>query len=87
MVLVAEREYCAGSARGAGQLVSETRHVDAVTWHTTDFQYDWHGRTLRVYPPADDAGRTACKSTPHPQAGKRALAQRRTIHRGVAKNI
>jgi hypothetical protein len=25
---------------GAGQLVSETRHIDAATWHTTDFQYD-----------------------------------------------
>jgi hypothetical protein len=93
MVLAAEREYCAGSAGcscgggGAGQLVSETRHVDAATWHTTDFQYNWRARTLRVYPPTGDAGRTACKSTLHPEAGKRALAQRRTIHRGVAKNI
>jgi hypothetical protein len=69
MVLVAEREYCDGSSGcscgggGAGQLVSETRHVDAVTWHTTDFEYDWRGRTLRVYPPADDAGRTVYTQT------------------------
>ena len=67
--LVAEREYCDGAAGcscgggGAGQLVSETRHVDAATWHTTDFEYDWRGRTYRVYPPADDAGRTVYSQT------------------------
>jgi RHS repeat-associated protein len=64
MVLVAEREYCDGSSGcscgggGAGNLVSETRHVDFLTWHTTDFEYDWRGRQLHVFPPADDAGRT-----------------------------
>ncbi len=69
MVLVAEREYCDGRAGcscgggGAGQLVSETRHVDALTWHTTDYQYDWRGRTYRVYPPTDDSGRTVYTQT------------------------
>ena len=69
MVLVLEREYCDGSAGcscgagGAGQLVSETRHVDALTWHTTDYQYDWRGRTTQVYPPADDSGRTVYTQT------------------------
>ena len=63
MVLVTEREYCDGSsgcscgAGGAGHLVSETRYVDALTWHTTDFEYDWRGRQLHVLPPADDANR------------------------------
>jgi RHS repeat-associated protein len=64
MVPVAEREYCDGSSGcscgggGSGNLVSETRHVDFLTWHTTDFEYDWRGRQLHVFPPADDAGRT-----------------------------
>ena len=63
MVLVAEREYCDGSSGcscgggGAGSLVSETRHVNGTTSHTTDFEYDWRGRQLHVFPPADDAGR------------------------------
>ena len=64
MVLVAEREYCDGSSGcscggggGAGNLVSETRHVNTTTSHTTDFEYDWRGRQLHVFPPADDAGR------------------------------
>ena len=69
MVLVTEREYCDGSSGcscgggGAGQLVSETRHVDALTWHTTDFEYDWRGRQLHVLPPADDAGRVVYTKT------------------------
>jgi YD repeat-containing protein len=63
MVLVAEREYCDGSSGcscgggGAGNLVSETRHVNATTSHTTDFEYDWRGRQLHVVSPADDADR------------------------------
>ena len=63
MVLVAEREYCDGDSGcscgsgGAGHLVSETRWVDDSTSHTTEFQYDWRGRQLHVFPPADDAGR------------------------------
>ena len=69
MVLVSEREYCDGSSGcscgggGAGQLVSETRYVDALTWHTTDFEYDWRGRQLHVLPPADDAGRVVYTKT------------------------
>ena len=69
MVLVTEREYCDGSSGcscgggGAGHLVSETRHVDALTWHTTDFEYDWRGRQLHVLPPADDAGRVVYTKT------------------------
>ena len=69
MVLVSEREYCDGSSGcscgggGAGHLVSETRHVDATTWHTTDFEYDWRGRQLHVLPPADDAGRVVYTKT------------------------
>ena len=69
MVLVTEREYCDGSSGcscgggGAGHLVSETRHVDFVTWHTTDFEYDWRGRQLHVLPPADDAGRVVYTKT------------------------
>ena len=71
MVLVSERDYCDGSSGcscgggGAGQLVSETRHVDALTWHTTDFEYDWRGRQLHVFPPADDAGRVVYSKTTH----------------------
>lgn len=84
MVLVAEREYCAGSAGcpcgggGAGQLVSETRHVDVATWHTTDFEYDWRGRTLHVYPPADDAGRTVYSQTTYDNLD-RAVKQERYL--------
>ncbi|NLS98209.1 MAG: hypothetical protein GXX96_39270 [Planctomycetaceae bacterium] len=73
MVLVAEREYCDGAAGcscgggGAGQLVSQTRHVDAATWHTTDYEYDWRGRQLKVFPPADihtsTSGRSAACTT------------------------
>ena len=70
MVLVAEREYCDGGSGcscsgggGAGLLVSETRHVDALTSHMTEFEYDWRGRQLQVFPPADDEGRTVYTKT------------------------
>ena len=84
MVLVAEREYCDGAAGcscgggGAGQLVSETRHVDAVTWHTTDFEYDWRGRQIKVFPPADDAGRTVYSQTTYDNLD-RAVKQERYL--------
>ena len=70
MVLVAEREYCdggsgcsCGGGGGTGHLVSETRHVNALTSHMTEFEYDWRGRQLQIFPPADDEGRTVYTKT------------------------
>ena len=59
MVLVTERDYCDGSSGcscgggGAGQLVSETRHVDLLTWHTNRLRI----RLARASTPCVPAGR------------------------------
>ena len=93
MVLVTEREYCDGSSGcscgggGAGHLVSETRHVDALTWHTTDFEYDWRGRQLHVLPPADDAGRVVYTKTTYDNLDRATKQERYLQISGAADRL
>jgi hypothetical protein len=61
---------------------------EEITWFTAfelEAEAVWEKSLLEALGRRRRADRL--QSTPHPQAGKRALAQRRTIHRGVAKNI